>query len=114
MTKQLKELVENAKECRKGNFTSLLIIPTGRKYRGFWGVNGYNSILLLGYEKEANEWYKITDYADVFTIVANVAKHKLITFDIPSEYNCVRVHAHDQIFIIDNELDLSDVNADIN
>lgn len=101
MTEELKKLLEEAPIRRAGIFHNFLIVPTGSKYDGFWGENGYNEIVLLGMAEDRN-YYNITDSAD--SVMFSMIKH--VNFDIPSEYNCVRFW-FDEPIRIDNEMNLS-------
>lgn len=65
MTEQLKDLIANAPHKDVGIFTALMFVSNG-KYDGFWGENGYDNLIILGYEIVSKEWVLITDYGDVF------------------------------------------------
>lgn len=102
MNKKIKELIESAPISREGTFNNFLIIPSGEKYNGVWGKNGYNNIILLGKKLTDAKWYNITESADsvMFSKIRNV------NFDIPSDTNCVRFW-FDEPIRIDNRLNLS-------
>ena len=100
MTDEIKKLIASAPIRREGYFSSFLIIPSGEKYGGFWGENGYNNIILLGGNCEG--WFNITDSAD--SVMFSGIKH--INFDVPNENNSVRFWFDEPIYI-NNELNLS-------
>lgn len=101
MKEALKKLIEEAPIRRVGAFVNFLIVPTGQKYDGFWGENGYNEIVLLGLADDG-KYYNITDSAD--SVMFSKVMH--VNFDIPSEYNCVRFW-FDEPIQINNEMNLS-------
>ena len=116
MTEQLKELIENAPIKRSGIFINLLVCSNG-KYDGFWGENGYDNIILLGYDLETKQYYKITDKADVFNAfqfhdLANQISLGSFNMDIPNEYGVPRIWFSNARFKIDNDLNLSTVSAE--
>lgn len=103
MKKALKELIENAKEYNGESLTSLLIIPSGKLYDGFWGKNGYEYVNVIGQNGDGGEYirYKITiDRADVLTIF----KTKICNIDIPHELGCVRICFDEEIVCKSNRL----------
>ena len=106
MTDKLKELIENAPIKRSGVFTFFMLVPTGEKYDGFWGENGYNKCLLLGQCDGDDTWYKITDYADAISF----GLMHSVSFDIPTEYNTVRFWFNEPIRM-NNDLNLSQIQG---
>lgn len=102
MTEEIKKLIETAPVKRSGVFQSFLMIPSGEKYDGFWGENGYNNIILLGMSEEG--WCNITECADSISF----AQTSSINFDVPNDLNCVRFWFNEPIKIR-NELNLSTV-----
>ena len=107
MTDKLKELIKNAPIKRSGVFFEFMLIPTGKRYNGTFGENGFNRCLLLGKCNVADDtWYKITDYADAlwFRNIPNV------NFDIPNIYNAVRFW-FDTPIEIHNELNTSTISG---
>lgn len=89
MKKALKELIENAPRRDCGEYISFLVIPTNKAYNGFWGRNGYNDIIVLGYDKKEDMWYRLDSdgESDVFDIMQIYA----VNIDVPSEYGCIRI-----------------------
>lgn len=102
MNENLKELIDKAQSVNYGVFNEFLIIPSGRKYDGFWGVNGYNHIIVLAKKFEEKEWLKLTDSSDVISFLHSTS----VNIDIPTEYNCVRV-------FFNNPITINDVNSSI-
>lgn len=108
MTDKLKELIQKAPIKRKGTFKSFLIVSNG-VYDGIFGINGFNSIILLGFDIDKKEYVKITDYADIFYIY-NVGENVSFNLDIPTEYGVPRIYFGRPI-TIDNEINISSVNG---
>ena len=88
MTDKLKKLIEEAPCIHSGKFGAFMIIPNGQ-YDGFWGVNGYDNILILARPLKEDKWYKLATEADVFF----VCDHDRSSFnlDIPTEYGVPRI-----------------------
>lgn len=108
MKKALKELIENTEFKRKGKFSNFIIVSNG-VYDGFWGKNGYNNILLLGFDAEDKKYYKITDSADVFSIF-DFKEIYSFSLEIPSEYGVPRIWFTKPVFI-DNTVPISTVTG---
>lgn len=95
MTQKLAEIIKNAERKRCGVFNEFLIVPTGEKYDGFWGVNGFDKILLLAKGMNDEDFCILTDYSDSFHLI----RSKGVNFDIPSDLGCVRVFTDELIEI---------------
>ena len=95
MTEKLKEIIEKAERKESGTFDEFLIVPTGEKYDGFWGVNGFDQMILLAKKKVESEWFILTNYSDSFHLIYIHS----VNFDIPSDLNCVRVFLNESIEI---------------
>ena len=108
MTDALKELRENAPKRRTGTYDKLMFVSNGI-YDGFWGVNGYDNILILGWVRETNEWYKVSEYGDKFDIMRIESWFNL---DIPSEYGVPCIWFDKPIYI-NNELGVSNVMGEL-
>lgn len=93
MTERLKEIIENAVYKDSGIFNEFLIVPTGAKYDGFWGENGFNKMVLLARQRGEQDFCILTDYSDSFHLI----KIHSVNFDIPSDLNCVRVFLDESI-----------------
>ena len=103
MKKALKELIENAQEYNGELLTSLLIIPSGKLYDGFWGKNGYEYVNVIGCKVDGGQrtHYKITiDKADV----VNVFAVEIDSIDIPHELGCVHISFNKPIVCTENNL----------
>lgn len=104
MTEKLKEIIDNAEHAKEGTFyKEFLIIPTGQKYDGFWGVNGYDKMLILAGELETDTWAIVTDYSDAFNIIN---QGRTINFDVPSKYDCLRI-------FFDESIELTSVGSSV-
>lgn len=89
MKKALKELIETAKRRDVGEYISFLVIPTNKAYNGFWGRNGYNDIIVLGYDKKEDRWYRLDSdgESDVFDIMQSYR----VSIDVPGIFGCIRI-----------------------
>lgn len=89
MTEALRRLVMNAPLKRYGTFRYLLFIPDG-EYDGFWGLNGFDKMIILGKDDESGEWVNITgpDAVDKFNMYAIRGNFNL---DIPSDWGVPRI-----------------------
>ena len=110
MTEKLKEIVENATVKRKGTYNRFLVISNG-EYNGFWGKNGFDALKLFGYDVKENEWYLITDSADVFCIFSKDSAN-YFSVDIPSDLGVPTFFTGTPIKV-DNSLNLSSVNGEV-
>ena len=106
MTDKLRKLIDNATFRPVGTFDKLMFVSTG-KYDGFWGINGYDNILILG--RIGNTWYKVSDYGDKFDIYKTGAGFNL---DIPTEYGVPCIWFNRPIHI-DNTLGVSSVVGEL-
>ena len=84
LRKRLRELIAEAPERVVGDYDTLMLVSNG-KYDGFFGVNGYDHLLILGYIAKDKQWYKVADYPDVFDIDLE-SFCGMVTFDIKSAY----------------------------
>lgn len=105
MKKALKELLEHAPVKLAGDFSSFIAIPNGR-YKGFWGDNGYDNIILLGLSCEDERWYKISEYVDIF----DIESIRYVNIDIPHEYGVPRIWFRQPIHI-DYRIQISSVSG---
>lgn len=104
MTDKLKNILENAPVKTRGNFRFLFFLSNG-EYDGFWGKNGYDNILIFGYDVELEKWCKIAAYADKFDVFNVKGTFNL---DIPHDLG-IPVIYFDKPVYIDNSLMLSNV-----
>lgn len=105
MKKALKELLENAKPYNGETLTSILIIPSGKAYTGFWGRNGYNRLIVIG-QNEENDYLVSTEYQQD---VINCFTKTGFSVDVSSKYNCVCIFGLNY-FTIDNSLSNLKIN----
>ena len=68
MTKELKDLIENAPIKQIGWFEMFMFVPIG-KYDGFFKANGYQRMITFGFSTEDKKWYIIGDQSDVFCLL---------------------------------------------
>lgn len=102
MTDELRKLIDNATFKPVGDFEKLMFVSTGI-YDGFFGISGYDNILILGLID--NTWYKVSDYGDKFDIYQTGTAFNL---DIPTEYGVPCIWFNIPIHI-DNTLGVSSV-----
>ncbi len=106
MTDALKALIENAPIRPVGFFQKLMFVSNGI-YDGFYGINGYDNILILGLSN--GKWCKISEYGDKFDIYTDKMGFNL---DIPTEYGVPCIWFNEPVFI-DNSLGLSSVVGEL-
>lgn len=108
MTKALKELIKNAPTRVVGNYTKIMFVSNG-VYDGFWGKNGYDNMLILGFSDDDKKWYKISEYGDVFSIyhIKNA-----LNVDIDSKYKIPAIWFSGAVHI-DNSMSLSSVTGEL-
>ena len=108
MTKALKELIENAPTIERGRFSKFMIVSNG-EYKGFWGKNGYNNIIVFGRLcGEDMQWYKLCEVADKFTVFDLVKANCTFNLDIPKKFG-VPVIWFDRPIDIDYSIPTSDI-----
>lgn len=90
MTEELTKLIENASHIHKGEFAAFMFVPNGQ-YDGFWGVNGYDNIMILARPWNEDEWYILSTEADVFNIYDYTKTSIGFNLDIPSQYGVPRI-----------------------
>lgn len=100
MTEKLENIIEKAEHKDHGIFDEFLIIPTGEKYDGFWGVNGYDKMILLARSNSQIDFCILTNFSDTF----HIFQAESVNFDIPSDLGCVRVFTDKPIVIHDSNL----------
>ena len=108
MTDKLKELIDTAPKRTVGTYDKLMFVSNGA-YDGFWGANGYDHILILGWERKTNKWYKISDYGDKFDIFQAGMRFNL---DIPSEFGVPCIWFDSPVYI-NNYLEASNVIGEL-
>lgn len=90
MTDELKKLIEEAPHIHSGKFGSFMVVPNGQ-YDGFWGINGYDNILILARPWREDKWYKLATEADVFIVKDLEDRCPTFNLDIPSQYGVPRI-----------------------
>lgn len=99
MKAKLKELIDKAEPFAEGDYDMFLLIPSGRMYDGFWGKNGYDSIIILGKLREVENWTRIDNEAsDVFTMQLREYNGH-VNFDIPHDLGCFRICLSNKLHI---------------
>lgn len=107
MKKALKELIEGA-EVRKVGYFDLLMFVSNGVYDGFWGKNGYDKILILGYDKNEEKWYKVSDNGDIFNIYR--VGYNSFDVEIDSRFGVPTIWFNKPVYI-DNSMELSSVTG---
>lgn len=110
MTEELKQLIETAPKKNNGVFLNLMFVSNGA-YNGFWGVNGYDNILILGLDVDDKKYYKIAETADVFNVF-DIPEKNTFNVEIPTKYGVPRIWFTHPIHI-DNEIEISTVTGEI-
>lgn len=90
MTDELKKLIEDAPFIHSGKFSAFMVVPNGQ-HDGFWGVNGYDNILILARPWNEDKWYKLATEADIFNVYDYNRTCVAFNLDIPSEYGVPRI-----------------------
>jgi len=85
MREKLSELIEKATHIYSGKFSAFMIVSNGI-YDGFWGINGYDNILILARPCKEDKWYILSTEADKFTIFDFNKLPSTFNLEIPSEY----------------------------
>lgn len=104
MNKKQKEILAKAEDYKLGTpITAILIIPSGRYYRGAWGRNGFDHMYLIGENAREDKYYYINkgEETDVLTFFHLSRVHSV---DIPHHTgSSVRI-CFDEPVIIDELL----------
>ena len=108
MTDELTELIKDASYIHSGRFSGFMIVPTNEKYDGFFGVNGFDNILILAKPWKEDKWYILATEADKFNIFDFKDHHATFNLDIPSEYGVPRIWFDTPI-----EIDYSILTSDV-
>ena len=90
MTDELKKLIAEAPIIHSGKFAAFMIVPNGQ-FDGFWGVNGYDNILILARPWNEDKWYKLATAADVFDVYDYTRTCSSFNLDIPTQYGVPRI-----------------------
>lgn len=108
MRKALKKIIDTAEERSVGYFDSLMFVPNGI-YNGFFGKNGYDNILILGYVRSEQKWFIVSRYDDVFSIYQLNGTFNL---EINSAYGVPTIWFNKPVYI-DDSMHLSSVIGEL-
>ena len=104
MIKKVKELIQQAQPYTEQKaFGCIYLIPSGKAYDGFWGKNGYDNIIILGYCRKDDKLYNISgdsqvDAIHLFEVGADA------NIDIEHDNGCVRLWFREPITIEPNPI----------
>ena len=102
MTKKEKALIDRAIEYDGSPLHGLYIISAHKLYKGFWGKNGYNEMIILGYRIENHDeiiyHFNLNYPKDVIQCFKDIQ----FSIDIPKEYDCIRFCFRDKL-VVDKE-----------
>ena len=87
MTEKLKRIIDNSEKIEHGVFNEFLIIPSSKLYKGFWGENGFNTMIVLAGSYKKNDWKIVSNLSDTFNLIFSPD----VNFDVPSDLECLRV-----------------------
>lgn len=108
ITKEMENIIREAiwvdqltrTELSKIFIQSIYIINTEQAYDGFWGANGYNNIMLVGYGSD-DKYYVLSDkQCDVVRLWKTNSPS--ISIDIPEDFNCIRLFGFSQPLMLFN------------
>ena len=110
MTKKEKALIDTAIEYDGSPLDGLYIISAHKLYKGFWGENGYNEMIILGYRWPKDEKCRYEEKI-VYHFNLNYQKDVLQCFkdiqfsmDMPNEYDCLRLCFREPIVVRKEQL----------
>lgn len=90
MKQNIKEFIERAEEYKLGSpLSDIYIISTDKLYRGFWGENGYNGIIIVGYYKD--KYYLVNKDYECDVINFRQIDKSVIALDIPHDINAIHM-----------------------
>ena len=80
------------------------LLNTHRRYRGFWGKNGYNNVIVIGtYWEEGMEdevFYRFDDCKERDLVEVFVQKHmSVVKLDIDGKYDTMRLCLDERVFV---------------
>ena len=94
MTKKQKDFISKASVTRKNKiYTDLFIADSGTLYKGFFGPNGYNNMVIIG-RTEDGSLELISRYSDHFWIADPVS----VNMDIMKENGFMRIWIDGAVF----------------
>ncbi len=104
LRKKEQELVNQAIEYNGSALDGIYIISKHKLYDGFWGKNGFNDMIVLGYRWINSEQeiyhFDIECPRDVIQCFKNIQ----FSIDIPNEYDCIRLCFQEPIVVSKEQL----------
>lgn len=94
MNKACKEFIEKSKPYNGEKLTSIYIINSGKLYRGFWGKNGYNKIIVIGCRstEDGKEYYNVSNDYEVDVVrIQELVEHDQCHIDISNKLGCIHI-----------------------
>lgn len=92
MKKALKEIIESSVLYELNTpLDFIYIINTNKLYRGFWGKNGYNNIIFIGYSRKTQQYYHFDFKEEYQRDVLNCLVPTKFNIDIPHDLNCIKM-----------------------
>lgn len=84
------------------------LLNTHKLYKGFWGKNGYNNIIVIGtwYDEKTKEehYYRFDDCKERDVVNLFVNEHAVINIDIDNEFDTLRVCLDERVYIAKGNL----------
>ena len=82
--------VMSASELEGVLINCIYIVNTNQSYDGFWGKNGYNNMVVVGYSPNNKKYYILSEaQCDIVRLWRTNAIE--ISIDIPEDLNCIRL-----------------------
>lgn len=82
------------------------LLNSHRLYKGFWGKNGFNNIIVIGsYWEEGMKdevYYKFEDCKERDVVDVFIESHMLIKLDIDGEYDTLRLCLDERVLVSEN------------
>ena len=94
MTDKQKRFYRAAKPKEHTKFKSIYICDTGKKYNGFLGENGFNSMIIIG-ESVEGTLELISDWSDIFSCICD----RQFQIDIDNNDGMIRIQFNRPIWI---------------
>lgn len=117
MTEKEKKLIERSiileDEMFDLKYRCIYIINSGKLYDGFWGKNGYKSIIVLGLDEDERLINISRNYqCDAFDIKSHY-EFGYPRFDIPKDDNCFRIFLLEREYVFKLKHALSDISFEV-
>lgn len=82
------------------------LLNSHRLYKGFWGKNGFNNIIVIGsYWEEGMKdevYYKFEDCKERDVVDVFIESHMLIKLDIDGKYDTLRLCLDERVLVSEN------------